>query len=375
MTPRKPTLLLILAAVLSAPADAPAQAAPPPPQQQQQQRPADAPRPQADDEVARARMLLARGDAAGAAALLKPVAERRKTDADAWYYLGLAHSRANRQKDARKAFEKAVGLRDSAPARTGLAFTQFLLGKTRDAEREVGRALALDPGSAQAHYVLAAIYFRSDRLEESVREADEALRLDPNFHAAAALSGEALLNLYGAESERAAQRHPIPADADDAARAAALDGRHEMLASAKARLHVAAERLKAIADALPAGRAKEDWGELAATLKFYAAPRKKGDPPDVFRQAEVGTRAVITSKPAPGFTAEARHNGTSGAVRLSAVLWPDGRVRHIVVMRRLPDGLTEQAVGAARQIRFTPATLGGRRVAQIVVLEYNFAIR
>src|SRR4051812_48194019 len=42
---------------------------------------------------------------------LKPVAEKRKTDADAWYLLGVALNRSGRHKDARKAFEKAIKLR------------------------------------------------------------------------------------------------------------------------------------------------------------------------------------------------------------------------------------------------------------------------
>ena len=123
-----------------------------------------------------------------------------------------------------------------------------------------------------------------------------------------------------------------------------------------------------------AGNLKEDLSELSATLEFYGKPQKKGDPPDAFRQADVSTRALIVSKPAPGYTTEAERNLTTGVVRLRAVLAADGRVRHIVVMKRLPDGLTERCVAAARRIRFTPATLNGRRVSQFVILEYNFGI-
>ena len=325
-----------------------------------------------EDDYARAHRLLDQGDPKGAAELFKRAAAKHGAEADVWFFLGLALSRANKQKDARKAFEKAVSLRDSAPARMGLAFTLFLLGKTEDAEREARKALALNPRLAQAHYVLAVVHFRGDDFEQAARAAEEALRLDPKLVAAAVLAGEALLNLYGQESERAFTRHPIPVGADEAARAAALDRREEMLAPSKGRLRAAAERLQGLADSAAVAAVKRDAGELAATLKAYGAPRKQGDPPDVFRQAEVSTKAVIINKPVPGYTEEARHNGTGGVVRLRAVLAADGRVRHIMVMRRLPDGLTEMAVEAARKIRFTPATLGGRRVSQYVVLEYRF---
>jgi hypothetical protein len=87
----------------------------------------------------------------------------------------------------------------------------------------------------------------------------------------------------------------------------------------------------------------------------------------VYRSSEVTTRAVITYKPEPGFTEQARQRNV-------AVLGADGRVRHIIAVRRLPAGLTEKSVEAARRIRFTPATVNGVPVSQFVMLEYNFNI-
>lgn len=327
---------------------------------------------QAVDEFERGKQLLARGDAPGAVEALKHASEQRKTDADVWYEFGLALTRARRQKEARKAFERAVALRDSAPTRTGLAFTLFLLGKTKDAEREARQALALDPRHAQAHYVLGAVHFRNERMEEAVQEAEEALRLDPGLTAATRLVGEALLNIYNGEYERASERYPVPADASTEARAALIEKRQEMVASARGRLRVAAERLHQLADATPAGDQKEGLAELAETLEFYGAPNR--NTPRAFKQSEVSTKAIIVEKPEPGFTEDARRNLTSGRVTLRAVLAADGRVRYISVVKGLPDGLTELAVAAARRIRFKPATIDGRRVSQYVVLEYNFII-
>ncbi|HEX6182440.1 MAG TPA: energy transducer TonB [Pyrinomonadaceae bacterium] len=87
---------------------------------------------------------------------------------------------------------------------------------------------------------------------------------------------------------------------------------------------------------------------------------------------EVDARAVITSKPHPGFTEEARRNNVRGRVRLRAVLGLDGVVRHVFVLEGLPFGMSEECVAAAKRIRFTPAVKNGRPVSQIVVLEYNF---
>jgi TonB family protein len=93
-----------------------------------------------------------------------------------------------------------------------------------------------------------------------------------------------------------------------------------------------------------------------------------------FKTAEVTRKAVITSKPEPGFTEEARKNNVTGVVRLRAILSAGGSVQGISVVKGLPDGLTERAISAAKQIRFTPAEKDGRNVSQYVTLEYNFNI-
>jgi|SRR5437588_2161643 len=93
-----------------------------------------------------------------------------------------------------------------------------------------------------------------------------------------------------------------------------------------------------------------------------------------FRQNEVTRKAIITFKPEPGFTEDARKNNVTGLVRIRAVLSASGEVTSISVVKGLPDGLTEKAIEAARQIKFRPAQKDGHTVSQYVVLEYNFNI-
>jgi len=307
--------------------------------------------------------------------LLRPAAERRKTDADAWYYLGLALNRAGRAKEARKAFDRAVKLRpDNAGAHTGLAYTMLLLGKESDAEREAQKALQLDPQFPDAHYVVGVILYRGDKYEQSAEEAEAALRLRPDFPAAASLAGDALLDIYVDESERASRQYPLPTGADEAARKPVFARRDAALESVRARMREAAGRLEAFAVSQPNASEAGGWRELADTLRVYGRARKDGEPNGIFRSSELTTKAIIIAKPEPGYTAQARHNNTRGVVRLSAVLDADGQVKNILAIKRLPDGLTEKAIAAARQIRFTPATLDGHAVSQLIVLEYNFNI-
>jgi hypothetical protein len=49
-----------------------------------------------------------------------------------------------------------------------------------------------------------------------------------------------------------------------------------------------------------------------------------------------------------------------------------GTVEQIRALQTLPFGLTEKAIAAARQIKFVPATKGGRPVSVWMQLEYNF---
>jgi len=93
-----------------------------------------------------------------------------------------------------------------------------------------------------------------------------------------------------------------------------------------------------------------------------------------FRVNEVTRRAQITSKPEPLYTEEARRNQVTGTVRLRLILSASGQVAGITPLTKLPDGLTEKAIEAARKINFTPAEKDGRKVSQYVTIEYNFNI-
>ncbi|HKP72042.1 MAG TPA: energy transducer TonB [Pyrinomonadaceae bacterium] len=90
---------------------------------------------------------------------------------------------------------------------------------------------------------------------------------------------------------------------------------------------------------------------------------------------EVTVRAVITSRPNPGYPPEARRQNVQGVVRLRIILGADGRVRdEMEVLEGLPLGVTEEAIRAARQIEFEPAQKDGRAVSQYVTVVYNFRL-
>jgi TonB family protein len=97
-----------------------------------------------------------------------------------------------------------------------------------------------------------------------------------------------------------------------------------------------------------------------------------GDYNRIFSGKEVNAKARVLSKPEPQYTEDARKNQITGTVVLRAVFTSGGQVTSIRAVSGLPFGLTERAIAAARQIRFTPATKDGRPVSMYIQLEYNF---
>lgn len=86
----------------------------------------------------------------------------------------------------------------------------------------------------------------------------------------------------------------------------------------------------------------------------------------------VTQKAKVITKPEPRYTEEARRNRITGTVVLRVVFSGAGAVTNIHAVSGLPDGLTERAIGAAKQIRFIPAIKDGHFVSMWIQLEYNF---
>jgi hypothetical protein len=92
----------------------------------------------------------------------------------------------------------------------------------------------------------------------------------------------------------------------------------------------------------------------------------------VYRGSEVTRRVIVTLKPEPMFTDKARQKKIHGLVEFRAIFNASGEVRVLNVLKRLPHGLTEEALKASAQIRFKPALLDGEPVSQTMLLQYSF---
>jgi hypothetical protein len=82
----------------------------------------------------------------------------------------------------------------------------------------------------------------------------------------------------------------------------------------------------------------------------------------------------ILSKPRPLYTAEARENNTQGKITLRVAFLANGEIGNISPINKLPDGLTEQAITAAKQMKFEPQIKNGTPQTVIKSVQFSFTI-
>jgi TonB family protein len=87
----------------------------------------------------------------------------------------------------------------------------------------------------------------------------------------------------------------------------------------------------------------------------------------------VDERPVPLNAPQPRYSREARDNKVEGVVIARLLVGEDGAVKQVRIVRGLPDGLSEEAVRCAYELRFKPAMKGGKPVAfwQAISIEFN----
>lgn len=94
--------------------------------------------------------------------------------------------------------------------------------------------------------------------------------------------------------------------------------------------------------------------------------------PKLYVGRETDRKARLAMKPEPMYTEAARQNQITGTVILKVVFASNGDVTNIRTFSGLPFGLTENAIEAARKIKFVPAVKDGKFVSMWMQLEYNF---
>ncbi len=308
-----------------------------------------------------------------ASKIFRKAVEKNKTDPEGWYYLGMALlEQENETKNASKAFETALKLRpDFTAARTGLSYAFLLRNKLFEAMREAHAVLIGHPGIAEAHYIIGVVRLRSGAQDEALKEAGEAIRLNPQMAGAYLLKSQALMSIY--RTKTLSDSQTIRGSSSELTSEERVERRNRRKQGANSFIQ-AAESLETYLRLNPSDSSIRAWQEQLATLKVFAryGEDKPNDNDAVYSGDEITTKARVLAKPEPTYTEAARRAGVTGTVVLRAVFAADGTVRHILILQGLPNGLTEQALKAVRLIKFVPATIDGRPVSMFIQLEYNF---
>jgi TonB family protein len=94
----------------------------------------------------------------------------------------------------------------------------------------------------------------------------------------------------------------------------------------------------------------------------------------IYKPSDVTKSVEIISKPNAEYTSVARENNVTGSVFLWVVFRSSGAVTNIRIKSGLPFGLSENAIAAARKIKFKRAEKDGQRVSVLMTLEYAFKL-
>ena len=90
---------------------------------------------------------------------------------------------------------------------------------------------------------------------------------------------------------------------------------------------------------------------------------------------EAATKSLkpsILYKEKARYTEAARQARVQGIILLRVVFLRNGTIGNIAVVRGLPDGLSEEAIKATKELIFLPARKNGKLLSVSMLLEYSF---
>lgn len=278
-----------------------------------------------------------------------------KNNGEVWNYLGLAYTKGNDYKNARKALEKAVRL---PPANStyysNLTYVYLMSRQSGKARSAANKAIELNPNNVGAYYLRGVASYREQRLSEAEKDAKQAIALDSAYAQAYVLSSSiSLAKLEKVVSKGAEVKDNIT-----------------LLKDAADILKVGIEKCKGS----PNAKLVEDEFKSIEAFHNYFANEK---PPPTFSKAlpEPGVTPIkILSKPRPQYTDSARQANVQGTILLAVLFGANGEIEHVLLLKRLGSGLDEEAVKAARKIKFEPMMKDGRPVPVVKMIEMGFAI-
>lgn len=340
-------------------------------------------------ETAKGISLFESGDTAGAITTLLVAVKAQPDDPDAWHFLGRSYNRIGKSNEAVQAFQQAVKLRPSfVPSRVGLALALQRVNKLGDSSREAEGGLKVDPKCDECHYVLSLIALKKNDQRESWRHAALALKINPTSTAARDLRNQALVNAYSQTlnvklkiDELRTQGVLLSLNLLVAGMGLIMDpslANQDFRTKQGDRFDQVSRLHEDAVQESPDDPDAIEWRERLNALRVWRSIVLTGEDGlrknQIVPRKELTTEPVTTNTPAYNYPDDFRQAGIKGRVILGAILREDGRTESIFVLEPLHALLTQEALTAARQQTFKPATKDGKPVKTLVMLGYRFGV-
>lgn len=296
--------------------------------------------------------------------IFQTLVKQDKQDAEIWNALGLSYLNVIELKKSRKALATAVKINpQNSNYRTNLAFVHLVSNKIKQAAAEIETALRLNAENAEAYYIRGNIHVRQGNFANATTDAERALTIKPQFAPAYLLKAESYLYSFGDEVSKGIK----PAD------------KAEML-------KMAMETLEICLTKCDKSYNLQTHQEMATALKIFYGYFNRSKEESLNQLADAPVTVVapsidpsitlikILTKPRANYTDSARAANIKGIVRLAVLFSAEGRVKYILVLKPLSNGLTEEAIKAARLISFEPQKKDGKPVSVVRIVEYSFTL-
>lgn len=290
---------------------------------------------------------------------LEKASEAAKTDAEVWNFLGLAYLKSNNLKQAVKAFGKAVESdAGKVSYQSNLAYAYLLGGNTDKAQSEAAKAIALDAEKPDAYYIRGAASFSEGKYDEAIKDADQAVKINSDYARAYTLKSDALFSKFGKGIRDSSKR---------------MENLNYLTQSKQ----VLDECLKNCRDNSETSLQKSRL-EAVETFYDYYSKKKDGDLTALSNLPILPNPNIkplkFISKPFPSYTDAARQAQVNGTITVLVLFAGNGQVSHTIVLQSLGYGLDENAVRAAKAIKFEPAEENGKPISQIKLIQYSFRV-
>ncbi len=290
-----------------------------------------------------------------------------KTNAQAWNFLGLSYRAVDDKKNSLKALNKAVKL---APTDNAIRFNYaVILSETGSSKAlgEINAILAADPKNKEAIYLRGITYFRLGKYDKAKADVDSLIELDPTSIAGYSLASdlrEQEINM------RVIQKHSTAFKEIELLKdsVALFEKGLELCGGCRDRdsfeyylgiRRMILEMIEKTPDNTDGEKDLSSSTATPATSKFDGPNDKPFN---------------VLSKPRASYTDAARTKSISGRIAIIVIFGASGRIEGMLLKNSLGDGLDENAMNAARHIKFSPPIKDGKPKTIIRTVEYSFTV-